>query len=249
MAWTSPLVRNNLGPASLPPGTRIYAVGDIHGRADLLSRVLIGIDAHARRFPAARALTVFLGDYIDRGPASRLVLEMLLQWRREWDSVFLRGNHEDFLPRFLSDSRTLEDWRLYGGLETMLSYGLKPTITPGRNEQIALADELAAAVPRSHLDFLRSLTCRFECGDLLFVHAGIRPGVPIHRQSQDDLLWIREEFLSCEQPFDRYVVHGHSPVHRPDVRPNRMNIDTGAFATGRLTCMVIEGSAVTPLAA
>jgi serine/threonine protein phosphatase 1 len=172
------------------------------------------------------------------------VLNLLLRWRQDNEAVFLRGNHEIFLPRFLADSRTLDEWRQYGGLETLLSYGLKPTIGPGRHEQVRLADELADALPREHLDFLESLDLFYSCGDFLFVHAGIRPGVPIHEQTEDDLLWIREEFLAHEQPFERFVVHGHTPVSAPDLRPNRINIDTGAFATGRLTCIVIEGSII-----
>jgi serine/threonine protein phosphatase 1 len=106
---------------------------------------------------------------------------------------------------------------------------------------------LAKSIPKPHLEFLDSLKLSFSCGDFLFVHAGIRPGVPIRKQGEEDLLWIREEFLSCEQPFEKFVVHGHTPVCTPDIRSNRINIDTGAFATGRLTCIVIEGTAMVPL--
>ncbi len=234
-------------PAALPDGVRIYAVGDIHGRSDLLEKALHSIDADCRRRPALQPITVFVGDYIDRGPGSRDVLKLLLQWRRDNEAVFLRGNHETFLPRFLADSRTLDVWRQYGGLETLLSYGLVPTINPDRHEQVRLADELAVALPKEHLDFLKSLNLSYGCGDFLFVHAGIRPGVPIRRQNEEDLLWIREEFLAHEQPFERFVVHGHTPVTLPDLRPNRINIDTGAFATGCLTCIIVEGSAITQL--
>jgi hypothetical protein len=209
--------------------------------------VLRGIDADCRRHPADRSVTVFIGDYIDRGPDSRAVLDLLLRWRLDNESVFMRGNHETFLPRFLADSRSLDSWRQNGGLETLLSYGLKPTIHPDRHEQVRLADELKDALPRQHLDFLESLALSFTCGEFLFVHAGIRPGVPIQEQTENDLLWIREEFLAHEQPFERFVVHGHTPVNAPDLRSNRINIDTGAFATGRLTCIVIEGSGIVQL--
>jgi hypothetical protein len=222
-------------------------VGDIHGCSDLLNAVLAGIDADCRRRPTDRPITVFVGDYIDRGPTSRQVLELLLQWRQDNEAIFLRGNHETLLARFLADSRILDKWRQYGGLETLLSYGLKPSISPDRREQIRLADELAHALPRKHFDFIESLDLSFGCGDFLFVHAGIRPGIPIREQTEDDLLWIREEFLDHEQPFERFIVHGHTPVSVPDLRPNRINIDTGAFATGRLTCAVIEGSAIAML--
>jgi serine/threonine protein phosphatase 1 len=240
-------IRRSLVPAALPRGVRIYAVGDIHGRSDLLTPLLRGIQAHCRRKPVDQAITVFLGDYIDRGPGSRAVLDLLLQWRRDNKAVFLRGNHETFVQRFLADSRILDEWRQCGGLETLVSYGLKPSINADRHEQLRLAGELADALPEQHLDFLRSLDLSFSCGDFLFVHAGIRPGVPIKEQTEDDLLWIRNDFLAYEQPFERFVVHGHTPVSVPDLRSNRINIDTGAFATGRLTCIVIEGHGIAQL--
>lgn len=246
MVWNAPAPGQQVR-ASVPDGTRIYAVGDIHGCSNLLNGLMRGIDADCRRRPVIRPITVFVGDYIDRGPSSRDVLDLLLRWGQDNDTIFLRGNHETFLPRFLADSRTLEVWRQYGGLETLLSYGLKPTLNPDRSEQVRLAGELAKTLPDEHIDFLQSLDLVYGCGDFLFVHAGIRPGVPIHEQTEDDLLWIREEFLAHEQPFERFVVHGHTPVSTPDLRSNRINIDTGAFATGRLTCIVIEGSAIMQL--
>ncbi len=236
-------------PASLPDGVRIYAVGDIHGRSDLLSRLLHCIEADRRQRPAERAITVFVGDYIDRGPSSRHVIDLLLHWRENNDAVFLRGNHEMFLTRFLSDPKTLESWRQLGGLETLLSYGLQPSINPDREEQWRLAEQLAGSVPKEHLDFLESLDSFYSCGDFFFVHAGIRPGIPIAQQSEQDMLWTRKEFLAHEQPFERFVVHGHTPVAALDVRSNRINIDTGAFATGHLTCIVIEGCDITQLPA
>lgn len=248
--WKSLSSSNKRGAAQLPDGVRIYAIGDIHGRADLLEEVLLKIDVDRTSRPSAsRAFTVFLGDYIDRGPASREVLDLLLGHERTNETVFLRGNHETFVPRFLDDPAVLDEWRQCGGLETLLSYGLKPSIRPDASEQVALAQELARCIPRVHLEFLESLDLFFDCGGFLFVHAGIRPGVPIRQQKEEDLLWIREEFLSFEQPFESFVVHGHTPVPLPDLRSNRINIDTGAFATGRLTCIVIEGSAIVPLSA
>lgn len=233
--------------ASLPQGVRIYAIGDIHGRADLLSQLLSCIEADCRQRPVQRAITVFVGDYIDRGRHSRDVIDLLLRWRERQEAVFLRGNHETFLARFLSDSKTLGDWRQWGGLETLLSYGLQPTINPGRDEQERLADQLANSLPKEHFDFLESLELSYGCGDFFFVHAGIRPGVPIDEQAEEDLLWIREEFLAYEPPFERMIVHGHTPVETADFRSNRINIDTGAFATGRLTCIVIEGGDIMQL--
>jgi serine/threonine protein phosphatase 1 len=192
-------------------------------------------------------MVVFLGDYIDRGPASKEVLDLLLECERTKEAIFLKGNHETFVHRFLSEPATLDEWRLCGGLETLVSYGLQPSINPDAREQLQLAGELAKAMPGRHLEFLESFDLSFSCGDFLFVHAGIRPGVPIRKQREEDLLWIREEFLSCEERFEKFVVHGHTPVPAVDIRSNRINIDTGAFATGRLTCIVIEGASIVSL--
>jgi serine/threonine protein phosphatase 1 len=233
--------------ARLPDGLRIYAIGDIHGRADLLAALLRQIDVDCTLYPPSRPILVFVGDYIDRGPASREVLDLLLGCEPTKEAVFLKGNHETFVHRFLSEPAILDEWRLCGGLETLLSYGLRPSINPGVAEQRRLAKELAKAIPKRHLEFLESLNPSFSCGDFLFVHAGIRPGVPIRKQREEDLLWIREEFLSCEQRFEKFVVHGHTPVPTPDFRSNRINIDTGAFATGRLTCIVIESTSIVEL--
>ena len=232
---------------ALPDGIRIYAVGDVHGRSDLLQRRLAAIDADCKQRPVRRPITVFVGDYIDRGPDSRNVLDLLLRWQHFHEAIFLRGNHETFLPRFLTDPQSLNEWRQYGGLETLLSYGLKPSINPDVTEQTELAKKFAETLPREHLDFLQTLELTFSCGDFVFVHAGVRPSIPIHQQAEDDLLWIRDDFLNWEQPFERFVVHGHTPVDEPDLRLNRINIDTGAYATGRLTCVVIENTAITRL--
>jgi serine/threonine protein phosphatase 1 len=245
--WNSRASLDKRAAARLPDGIRIYAIGDIHGCADLLEALLLQIDVDCRLYPPSRPIVVFLGDYIDRGPASREVLDLLLGYERTKEAVFLRGNHETFVHRFVSEPAVLNEWRLCGGLETLMSYGLKPSINPGVPEQTKLAEELAKRIPKRHLEFLETLDLSFNCGDFLFVHAGIRPGVPIRKQREEDLLWIREEFLCCEQQFEKFVVHGHTPVRTPDIRSNRINIDTGAFATGRLTCIVIEGTSIVEL--
>src|ERR1700730_7797572 len=245
--WNSPSLQSERAAARLPDGLRIYAIGDIHGRADPLAALLRQIDVDCTLYPSSRPIVVFIGDYIDRGPASREVLDLLLGCERTREAVFLKGNHETFVHRFLSEPAVLDEWRLYGGLETLVSYGLKPSINPDVREQAKLAKELARTIPKRHLEFLESLNPAFSCGDFLFVHAGIRPGVPIRKQREEDLLWIREEFLSCEQRFEKFVVHGHTPVPTPDFRSNRINIDTGAFATGRLTCIVIESTSIVEL--
>lgn len=231
----------------MPEGTRIYAVGDVHGRADLLALLLSQIEVDTVLHPVARPVTVFLGDYIDRGPASKDVLDLLAERGSRPGGVFLKGNHEDFLLKFLKDATVLDAWRYCGGLETLIAYGLKPPINPTPFEQAQLARDLAGVLPEAHRAFLASLQLFFICGDFLFVHAGVRPLVPIQQQAEEDLLWIRDEFLFWEREFEKIVVHGHTPVHEPDIRPNRINIDTGAFATGRLTCVAIEGAEITQL--
>jgi serine/threonine protein phosphatase 1 len=239
--------RNDPRSPRVPAGIRIYAVGDVHGRADLLAPLLSQIEADIALHPISRPMTVFLGDYVDRGPATREAIERLVAWGDGHEAVFLKGNHEDFLLRFLKDPAVLEEWRYCGGLETLIAYGLKPPINPTQRERVRLAQDLAGALPETHRAFLQALELYFVCGDFLFVHAGVRPLVPIEQQVEDDLLWIREEFLLWEREFEKIVVHGHTPVREPDIRANRINIDTGAFATGRLTCMVFEGTEVTPL--
>jgi len=245
--WTSPSLQSERAAARLPDGLRIYAIGDNHGRADLLAALLRQIDVDCTLYPSSRPIVVFIGDYVDRGPASSEVLDLLLGCERTKETVFLKGNHEALVHRFLSVPAVLDEWRLCGGLETLVSYGLKPSLNAGVAEQRRLAKELAKSIAKPHLEFLDSLKLSFSCGNFLFVHAGIRPGVPIRKQREEYLLWIREEFLSCDQRFEKFVVHGHTPVRTPDVRSNRINIDTGAFATGRLTCIMIEGTAMVPL--
>jgi serine/threonine protein phosphatase 1 len=239
--WNLASLRTEKRPASVPQSTRIYAIGDLHGRVDLLDEVISHIDTDLARYPASRAVQIFLGDYVDRGPASRDVIDRLIERSRAHEMIFLKGNHESFLIEFLQNPNVLEDWRQFGGLETLISYGLNPSLNPGETERRNLATALAGVLPESHRQFLGALKPFYACGDFLFVHAGVKPGVPLAQQKEEDLLWIRDEFLACEDDFGKLVVHGHTPVRKPDVRTNRINIDTGAFATGRLTCLIIEG--------
>jgi serine/threonine protein phosphatase 1 len=236
--------RNKNRRRRVPEGVRIYAIGDIHGRADLLEQILDRIDADLASNPARTGIEVFLGDYIDRGPASREVLDLLVMRDRSLRSVFLKGNHESFLTDFLSNPSILDHWQYNGGLETLMSYGITPSINANRAKQAQLADALGQALPESHRQFIGKLEPSFTCGDYFFVHAGVRPGIPLRKQREEDLLWIRQDFLLCEEDFGKIVVHGHTPVPRPDVLPNRINIDTAAFATGQLTCLVLEDDRV-----
>jgi serine/threonine protein phosphatase 1 len=230
--------------SKLPPGVRIYAIGDIHGRADLLRNLLSKVDADRKTAAAERTIVVFLGDYIDRGPASRDVIDLLLEYRARAETIFLKGNHEEILLEFLGNSSVLDTWRSCGGFETLVSYGLKPSFSVSHGEERKLFREFSEALPDRHLQFLKSLQLYFQFADFLFVHAGVRPRVKLMDQEERDLLWIRDEFLDYPKPFDFFVVHGHTPVYAPDVRSNRLNIDTGAYVTGQLTCAAIEGATV-----
>ena len=226
----------------LPDGIRIYAVGDIHGRADLLEQMFALIDADLASSPVSRSLEVYLGDYVDRGPYSGDTLDLLIERSRIRECVFLKGNHEAYLLEVLRDPTKLEDWRQFGGLETLMSYGIQPSLNPDAAEQTELIRKLIKAMPGRHLKFLRSLQPSFVCGDFFFVHAGVRPGIPLKEQDESDLLWIRNDFLDSEKNFGKFIVHGHTPVRAPDIRPNRINIDTGAYATGNLTLLRIQGN-------
>lgn len=234
------LTRARRHPPRLPEGLRIYAVGDVHGRADLLARLFVAIDTDLARRPPTRCLQVFLGDYIDRGPFSRQVVDLLIARARTHRLVHLKGNHETFPLQFLKAPEVLLDWRLMGGLSTLASYGLAPSANPDQAEMHDLAARFAAVLPASHGTFLTGLKTSYCCGDFFFVHAGVRPGLPLELQREEDLLWIREDFLLHEEDFGKMVVHGHTPVREAEFRDNRINIDTGAFATGNLTCLVIE---------
>jgi serine/threonine protein phosphatase 1 len=225
----------------LPEGLRVYAVSDIHGRADLLQTVFTAVDHHIANSEPARSLHVFLGDYIDRGPGSRQTIDLLIERSRRHECIFLKGNHEAFMFEVLQDPARLDAWREYGGIQTLMSYGLAPSIKPDRNEQNELVQALRQTMPDQHRAFFANLRTSFSCGDFFFVHAGVKPGVPLRRQREEDLLWIRDEFLQSEADFGRYIVHGHTPVPKPEIKPNRINIDTGAYATGTLTLLTIEG--------
>jgi serine/threonine protein phosphatase 1 len=154
--------------------------------------------------------------------------------------LFLKGNHEECALQFLSNPTAFSEWRNIGGLSTLISYGVVPTRRDDAQSQHKASTAFRQALPDSHRRFIEGLALSFTCGDFFFVHAGARPGTPLQRQSQRDLLWIRDDFLLHEEDFGMIVVHGHTPIYKPDIRSNRINIDTGAYATGRLTCLVLE---------
>jgi len=221
---------------------RVYAIGDIHGRADLLADAIARIDDDRARRPIGHAIEVYLGDYIDRGPDSKTVIDLLSVRLVKNQAICLRGNHEALMEDFLRDPANLDPWLQLGGMQTLASYGVG--LHAGTETAIDTHRRFWCAFPRAHEMFLQCLRYSFCCGDFLFVHAGIRPGVAVAQQHFHDLLWIRREFLDSLQDHGKYVVHGHTPVGHPDIRSNRMNIDTGAWRSGTLTCVAIEGTAI-----
>jgi serine/threonine protein phosphatase 1 len=225
----------------VPRGIRIYAIGDVHGRADLLCALFERIDASLKAFPVRQPIQVLLGDYIDRGPDSRGVIDALIARRRKHMMVCLKGNHESYAVQFLADPTVFSEWTQVGGINTLLSYGVKPSTRDDPKQESQLSEAFSRALPKSHLQFMRALELSFTCGDFFFVHAGVRPGIALRDQREQDLLWVRDEFLMHEEDFGKIIVHGHTPSKDPDIRGNRINIDTGAYATGRLSCLVLQG--------
>lgn len=228
----------------LPEGLRIYAIGDVHGRLDLLDGVFGRIDRHLEADPCEQNLTILLGDMIDRGPQSRGVIERVMARGKSHWLLAMRGNHEQCLLDFLEDPEVLVEWGEFGAFSTLLSYGVKPRLSATPEQRREARDDLLAVMPAEQLAFLKQLAISFSCHGYFFVHAGVRPLVPFKDQVAEDLLWIRHEFLSHRGGFERIVVHGHTPVSEPEILPNRINLDTGAYATGRLTCVVMEGNEV-----
>jgi serine/threonine protein phosphatase 1 len=220
----------------------MYVIGDIHGRRDLLEIMIAEIHRDLGNYRGPDCLTVTLGDYVDRGPDSCGVLDLLAANPFPTQFVALRGNHESLFETFLDEPSIGSHWRRLGGLETLHSYGVSvDRLMVGRGFDEA-AEALRAAIPQAHWNFLASLKLSVTVGNHFLCHAGIRPGIPFDRQRSEDLLWIREEFLTSNVDFGKIVIHGHTPIEWPEVLSNRINIDTGAFATGRLTCLVVEGN-------
>ncbi len=232
--------------AAVPEGITVYAIGDVHGRAELLEDLLSQIAVHADSQTADRRLIIFLGDYVDRGWQSKEVLERLSTLSMPgFEAVFLKGNHEEAMLSFVEDAQFLESWRQYGGLETLHAYGLKDLNFRADADYLSgVHKDFVEALPQEHLSFLKGLPSSYELGGYLFVHAGVRPGVPLDQQEEHDLRWIRDEFLNSPLNFGKRVVHGHCPEEDPQMRPNRIGVDTGAYITGVLTAVVLNGTEV-----
>jgi len=228
-------------PPSLPDGQRVYAVGDIHGRLDLFEALVAAIEADDAAREPAETLIVLLGDLVDRGADSKGVIDFARDLQRRRPVRILAGNHEEMFLRSLSNIETFRHFLRHGGRETLLSYGIdrRQFLEASMEEAQALAHE---AVPADHIAFLESFEDMIQLGDYVFVHAGIDPRLPLDQQRSSDLRWIREPFLSHAGSHGAVIVHGHTISETPEDRGNRIGIDTGAFMSGRLTALALEGT-------
>jgi serine/threonine protein phosphatase 1 len=231
-------------PQDVPPSTGgrlVYAVGDVHGRLDALEPLLRQVaEDYMLVRPAEPAKLVFLGDYLDRGPDSKRVVDLVLGMRGhpEFEVRALKGNHEEALLHFLEDPPFGAQWMEHGGGPTLVSYGVQPPPTRTDNDAWAkTAEELKAAIPEAHMSFFRELELMVTVGDYAFVHAGVRPGVPLDQQVERDLLWIRQEFIAEKGPHPKVIVHGHTPNEEAQLTRWRLGVDTGCYATGLLTAV------------
>ena len=235
-------VRESEAPgAAVPQGQRVYAVGDIHGRLDLFEPLIAAIEADDAASAPAETTVILLGDLVDRGPDSAGVVARAREWQQQRAVRILAGNHEEMFLSSFEDTEVLRHFLRFGGKETVLSYGIdRDAYNAAEIEEVQSMME--AAVPRADREFLESFEDMIAIGDYLFVHAGIAPDVPFEEQRRKDLRWIREPFLSHGEPHGAVVVHGHTISDEPVDRGNRIGIDTGAYSSGRLTALVLEGT-------
>ncbi|MFC3173795.1 metallophosphoesterase [Novosphingobium bradum] len=227
--------------AAVPAGQRAYALGDIHGRADLLEPLIAAIEADDAAAGPAQTTVILLGDLVDRGPDSARVIALAREWAGRRPVRFIAGNHEEMLLQSLGSVDVLRTFLKHGGRETLLSYPVNAEAFQAASFE-EVQGLMAEAIPPADLAFLAGFEDWIRLGDYLFVHAGIMPDVPIERQRQGDLRWIREPFLSHPGDHGAIVVHGHTITDEAEVLPNRIGIDTGAYFSGRLTALALEGT-------
>lgn len=227
--------------ASIGENKRVYAIGDIHGRADLFADLLRRIDNDdADSIPCPTEL-ILLGDLIDRGPSSRQVVEHAMLLSHSGAMRCLKGNHEEiFIRAARGEVAATRFFCRIGGEQTLRSYGLSDADYASMDAQ-QMTDWMLANIPRAHVDFIDSFEDLIEIGDYVFVHAGIRPHVPLSAQEPEDLRWIRAEFLKCKEAFGKVVIHGHTITQNVDEHANRIGIDTGAYMSGKLTAIGLQG--------
>ena len=226
----------------IPAGTRIYAIGDVHGCYDALAQKIILLGQDIKDHADKKNILVMLGDYIDRGLGTKKVIDLLLKNIPDGcEAVFLKGNHEIYMLEFFKNPASVPQWLEYGGLETLRSYGV---IIPARpfdeNKLRQMRDELVNNIPQEHHHFFNHLKVSFESGDYFFVHAGVNPDNLFYEQTEKDLTSIRKSFIEYKGYFDKKIIHGHTPSEEPEILHNRINLDTGAYLTGNLTMMVFE---------
>lgn len=228
---------------TLPADIRLYAIGDIHGCDTLLEQLLARIIEHdAARQPVLTRRLIFLGDYVDRGPDSRAVIERLLHALPEgFERVFLKGNHEAMMIDCLAGRYPLPHWFINGGKATFESYGIPCRAVDGDYDYDLLLQRLRERIDDAHMRFLTDLWLNYRCGGYYFVHAGINPDRSLAQQREQDQLWIRDRFLDAPDEFEAVIVHGHTPVDAAELRANRIGIDTGAVYGGKLTAVCLEG--------
>ncbi|USI74869.1 metallophosphoesterase family protein [Sphingomonas morindae] len=250
----APPAARDTPPVGQVEGQLVYAIGDIHGCYAPL-RALLGSIAEdvAARAAGRTPILLFCGDYVDRGPASSQVLDCLVWLRRHsgYRVHCLKGNHEQVMLDYLADPAAAADWLRFGGGETLASYGVSPPAPDAPPaDHVAARDDLLEALPVAHLRLLEGLELLVGIGDFAFVHAGIRPGVALRNQAEEDLLWIRETFLSSAEDHGKIIVHGHSwRSDAPQLHDNRIGIDTGTYDTGVLTALRLEDGAAAILQA
>jgi serine/threonine protein phosphatase 1 len=222
-----------------------YAIGDVHGRLDLLTAMIERLEAdHPAPDPAAPPIVVFLGDYVDRGPHSRGVIELLMQRRpRGFERRYLLGNHEAMMMKFIQDPIENRHWLTQGGMATLGSYGVAaPSVMAGKQALKEAGDQFRDAIPEAHLEFMLGMERYVVLGDYAMVHAGINPDKPFQSQTDEDLLWIRKKFLQNRRRHEYMIVHGHTPIDVPYKDDRRIGVDTGAYASGRLTAVKLHGA-------
>ena len=230
-----------LAASTTPPGTRVYAIGDIHGRLDLFEEMIRSIEADDAARAPARTSIVLLGDLIDRGPDSAGVVARAREWAKQRDIKLIMGNHEEMFLDSFTKQGILRGFMRFGGQVTLLSYGI-PQHVLAEADSATLQAVMAEKVPQEDRDFLAGFTKMVRIGDYIFVHAGIRPDMPLERQTGQDCRWIREPFLSHAGDHGGIVVHGHTVTDAPEFNHNRIGIDTGAFMSGKLTAIGLEGT-------
>lgn len=239
------LRRGSTSEASLPEypaGKRIYAIGDIHGRADLLQQMHDLIEKDAANFTGDKQV-IYLGDIVDRGEETRQAIEYLLeQPLPDFEAIHLMGNHEYAVSNFLDDPESIPGWLSWGGREMLYSYGIRSGLNPSPAELRKLGLELKMTMPPEHIEFLENGKLYHHEGDYYFVHAGIRPGVALNKQRFEDQLYIREPFISSPKNHGAVIVHGHTISEQVEMLPNRIGLDTGAYYSGVLSCLVLEGT-------